>query len=32
MVTALETEFVGLLEREPGGLKFYVDMYVLAAP
>ena len=27
-----KTEFVGLLKRGPAGLKFYVDMYVLASP
>jgi ketosteroid isomerase-like protein len=26
------TEFVGLLRRQPEGLRFYVDMYVSASP
>jgi hypothetical protein len=26
------TEFVGLLKRHPDGLKFYVDMFVMAEP
>ena len=26
------TEFVGLLKRQPDGLKFYVDMFVMAEP
>jgi ketosteroid isomerase-like protein len=26
------TEFVGLLKRRPDGLKFYVDMFVMAEP
>ena len=26
------TEFVGLLKRQPDGLKFYLDMFVAAAP
>jgi ketosteroid isomerase-like protein len=26
------TEFVGLLKRQPDGLKFYVDIYVAASP
>jgi ketosteroid isomerase-like protein len=26
------TEFVGLLKRQPDGLKFYVDMYVATSP
>jgi ketosteroid isomerase-like protein len=26
------TEFVGLLKRQPDGLKFYVDMFVAASP
>jgi len=26
------TEFVGLLKRQPDGLRFYVDMYVAASP